>query len=81
MDLRVALLAVGMCVAAYGCATTDQQTAAPSAAQPQAQGRYVTGSRIPVRDDDTGAGSVSATSKEAYQDEMMQRANTGTSGR
>lgn len=84
MHLRLALLAVGVCAAAYGCATPEQKTAAPSAApsastaQPPA--RYVTGSRLPVRDEDQGASSVSAASKEAYQ-EAVQNMNTGSSGK
>ena len=80
MDFRLALTAVGVCVAAYGCATPEQKTATPSAAQPQQQTRYVTGSRIPVRDDDAGASSVSSASKEAYQ-EAVQNMNTGSSGK
>jgi len=80
MDFRIALLAVGICVAAYGCATPEQQTATAPAAQPQPQSRYVTGSRIPVRDDDAGASSVSAASKEAYQ-EAVQNMNTGSYGK
>ena len=46
MNLRLALLAVGVCVAAYGCATPEEQTASPSAAQPRSTGRYLTGSRL-----------------------------------
>jgi len=81
MDFRHALLAVGVCVATYGCAAPEQRGATPSAAQPQQQQtRYVTGSRIPVRDDDTGASSVSAASKEAYQ-EAVQNMNTGSYGK
>ncbi len=85
MHLRLALLAVGVCAAAYGCAAPEQKTAAPSAAPSAATAeppaRYVTGSRLPVREDDRGSSSVSAASKEAYQDDMMQRMNTGTSGK
>jgi len=80
MDLRLALLAVGICVAAYGCATPEQQTATAPAAQPQPQSRYVTGSRIPVRDDDTGASNVGAATKEAYEEEVR-RITSGSYGR
>ncbi len=83
MNLRLALLAI--CAAAYGCASPEQQKTSPSAtpqvSAPKPQERYVTGSRIPVREEDTGASSVSAASKEAVQDDMMQRMNTGSSGK
>jgi len=86
MNFRFMLLGIGICAAAGGCATQQEQTAAPTAAptavaKPQPIPRYVTGSRIPVREEDTGASSVNAASKEAVQDDMMQRMNTGSSGK
>jgi hypothetical protein len=83
MDFRFAFVAISACIAAYGCAVPEQQSAASSATQPQQpqqQTRYVTGSRIPVRDEDTGASSVSSASKEAYQ-EAVQNMNAGSSGK
>ncbi|HET7364847.1 MAG TPA: hypothetical protein VFJ70_14865 [Burkholderiales bacterium] len=82
MRLRLALLAI--CVTAYGCATPEQQTAAtpaatPAVPAPKPHDRYVTGSRLPVHDDD-GAGSVSEGSKSAWEDEMR-RSNAGSACR
>ena len=84
MHLRFVFIAV--CAAMYGCATPEQQTTATPAATvpvtaPKPHERYVTGSRIPVHEEDTGAASVSASSKEAVQDDLLQRMNTGTSGK
>ncbi|HZC79400.1 MAG TPA: hypothetical protein VE258_16720 [Ktedonobacterales bacterium] len=81
MQLRLSILAIGITAAACGCATPEQPTAAAPAATaevgaPKPQDRYVTGSRLPVRDD-SGAGSVTAGSKRAWEDEMR-RSNSGT---
>jgi len=83
MQLRLALLAI--CAATYGCATPEQQTAAtpaatpPPVSAPHPQERYVTGSRLPVKDD-SGAGSVSTGSKSGWEDEMR-RSTSGSYGR
>ena len=81
MNLRFALLAVGVCLAAYACATPEQQTATPSAAraQPPAQDRYVTGSRVPIRDDGGGSSSVGSQSKADFEEEMR-RMTQGSHG-
>ena len=90
MHVRLALLAIGVCVAVYGCATPQQQAGIPSsgsAAAPsnsqkptQQQARYRTGSRVPLPEGDDGAQSVSGISKDAY-DEEMRRMVTPTGGR
>lgn len=84
MKMRLALFA--MCAATFGCATPEQQTAAtsgtatpPPVSAPQPQDRYVTGSRLPVKDD-SGAGSVTSGSKSAWEDEMR-RSNAGSACR
>jgi hypothetical protein len=82
MRLRHTFVAIGICAAAYGCATPEQQTAATPAATapvaaPKPQERYVTGSRLPVHDDG-GEGSVASGSKSAWEDEMR-RSNSGSS--
>jgi hypothetical protein len=77
MDLRIAFLAVGVCAAAYGCATAEKQTASPSAAQARSVERYLTGSRLPLREEDTGAHSVMAADKAAHE-EAMQRLTSGS---
>jgi hypothetical protein len=79
MHLRLALLAVVTCVAAYGCATPEKQTATPSAAQPPPQDRYVTGSRVPIRDDSAGTSSVGTASKSDFEEEMR-RMTPGSHG-
>jgi len=78
MQVRLAIVAI--CAATYGCATPEQQTAAPSAAQAQPQPRYVTGSRLPVREEETGASNVSAASKAAYEEEVR-RTMSGSYGK
>ena len=75
MDSRVALLAVGVGAAAYGCATPEEQTA--SVSQPRPIERYLTGSRLPLREQDTGAHSVMTADKAAH-DEAMQRLTSGS---
>jgi len=78
MHLRLAFVAISVCAA--GCAAPEQQTAPASAARPQPEPRYVTGSRVPLRESDEGSQSVSGISKDAYEDEMRRMA-TPTSGR
>jgi len=78
MDLRLALVGVVACVAAYGCATPEKQTATPSAAQPPPD-RYVTGSRLPIRDDSAGASTVGTASKADFEEEMR-RMTPGSHG-
>jgi len=85
MQLRLTLLAMGISAAACGCAAPEQQTAAAAPAAdapvtaPKPVDRYVTGSRLPVRDD-SGAGSVSSGNKSAWEDEMR-RSTSGSYGR
>jgi hypothetical protein len=79
MHARLALLAIGVCVAAFGCSTPQQQAGTPSSAsaaapsnsqKPTQQARYRTGSRVPLPEGDGGAQSVSGVSKDDYEDEM-----------
>ena len=79
MQSRLTLVAVVACMAAYGCATPQQQTATPSAAPPP-QDRYVTGSRVPIRDDGGGSSSVGSASKADFEEEMR-RMTPGSSGK
>jgi hypothetical protein len=85
MQLRLATLAIGISAAAFGCATADQQktaatpSAPPAVSAPHPQERYVTGSRLPVRDD-SGTGSVSSGNKSSWEDEMR-RSTSGSYGR
>src|SRR5437660_12043411 len=84
MQLRLSLVAVAVCLAAYACATPQQRAATTSAAPaavpstspkpPQQEARYRTGSRVPLRESDEGSQSVSGISKDAYEEEMRRMA-------
>ena len=77
MHLHLALLAAGVCVAAYGCATPEKDGATPVAAQTRPSLRYLTGSRLPLREEDTGAHNVMTAEKAAHE-EAMQRMTSGS---
>lgn len=72
MNRYITLAACGALLAA--CANTPQQPQ-PSQAQssdPPADKRYVTGSRIPIKDA-AGSGAVTGTGDQREIDKMMQR--------
>lgn len=79
MHSRLRLIAVVACVAAHGCATPEQQNGKDSAARSQTQDHYVTGSRIPIRDDGGGTSTVGTSSK-ADVEEEMRRMTPGSHG-
>ena len=79
MDVRLALIAVSACLAVYGCATPEKESGIPVAA-PKPSVRYLTGSRLPLREEDTGAAPVISADKDAY-DEAARSLNLGSTCR
>lgn len=90
MQVRVVLaIALGSLVF-YGCATAPETPPATNAAAngtaaapaksvpaPQETQSYRTGSRLPTRDEDAGASSVSGMSKDDYMDDVNRRIRPG----
>ena len=89
MHLRLVVLTLALCSAAYGCATPDEPAAnAPAGAAPAKEASAPastprpmrTGSRLPSYEDQGGASSVGDQSKDDFADQMR-RGGGGTSGR
>jgi hypothetical protein len=81
MQSRLKFCTLVACLVAHGCATPRQDDKASVApvAPPQSQDRYVTGSRIPIRDDGAGSSTVGTSSK-ADLEEEMRRMTPGSHG-
>jgi hypothetical protein len=66
-------------VSTHGCAAPEQQNDKASAPRPQLEDRYVTGSRIPIRDDGVGSSNVGTSTKADFEEEMR-RVTPGSHG-